>query len=147
MAKRSEMSADEWGAKMCRAYDEYAEHHKAGRLDDDAPKAHEILNMLIEGNIAGRSAQAEDEGGLGPVENEKLKVGKDNPPGGNAQPRPPVAGQDSATAADLENAAIRRSGHHDIEGQLALAAARRAAPKSARARRMADAIPGYNRIR
>ena len=64
--------------------------------------------------------------------------------GGNGGAQP---AQDSMSAAEIENAAIKRSGRHDIEGQLALAAARRAAPKSASVRAMSGAIKGYDRIK
>lgn len=136
MAKTfNDMSDAEMGKMLRSRYDRLCEAHDMGLDDGPHPSERwaadtEILKAYREaaatGGVAGKVA------------------GTDNPPGGAGQPRPPVAGQDSA-AAGAEDDMIRRSGHHDVNGQLALAAARRANPSRIRA--MNRAIPGLDRLK
>ena len=44
MAKRNDFTDDEFGAKLCRAYDSVAALHENGDRDDDAVHPREILN-------------------------------------------------------------------------------------------------------
>jgi hypothetical protein len=88
--KRDSMSDAEFGAFLCRKFDEYSEHHEAGRLGDDAPGAHEIVNQLSAGIRAGRAAR-DDNSGLGPVTIQKRGTpaaeGQDEPATSNIDPQ------------------------------------------------------------
>ncbi|HWJ36392.1 MAG TPA: hypothetical protein VNR70_14065 [Steroidobacteraceae bacterium] len=107
MATRESMSNEAFGAKLCNAYDTYEEHRAAGRLPEDAPGAHEIVNQLTRANREASEARdelGENEGlgpvriqgprsergaGLGPVEIQNKA--KDNPPPTPGAPKAPVA--------------------------------------------------------
>lgn len=123
----TQMTDAELGKCFRSRYDRLCSAHDMG-LDDGTHPA-ERWHADTEILKAHRAATASDEGGLGNVEiQNKAKSGA----------------QDSA-AVGAEDHAIRRSGSADVEGQLALAAAKRSNP--ARIRAMSLAIKGLDRIK
>ena len=58
MAKISDLSDAELGAKMRRIFTERNEHCDAGRMGDDAERAHEIINGLTNANREARAVAA-----------------------------------------------------------------------------------------
>ena len=142
MASRK-LTDDEFGAKLVALYRAFRDLHESGQLDSDAEHPRDTVNSWAD---AVRTSKANDEGGLGPVEiQNKAKPEAED----DVQPRKSAngnSGNGGATPAQ-DSAAddmIRRSGHSDIPGQLALAAARRVDPS--RAANMASAIKGYGRL-
>jgi hypothetical protein len=100
MATRESMSDDEFGAKLCKAYDEYEEHREAGRLDDDAPGAHEIVNQLMRANREAREArEAAATGGVAGKQIEKKGRDDEQPEktagGNNGNGSGPMPARDS----------------------------------------------------
>lgn len=146
----AKLTDDEFGAKLVAAYRGYRDLHDAGALAEDAEHPRDTVNNWL-GTI--RDSKATDENsGLGRVTIQKRgtpneEQALDNPPNFAGKPANPTLGkpaQDSA-AAGAEDDMIRRSGHHDVEGQLALASARRSNP--ARVRAMENAIPALRRLK
>lgn len=148
-----------FGAKLCRAYDEYAEHHAAGRLGDDAPPPHEIVNQLFQGNRDGRAAQAEDNNnGLGRVEIMRRTAADAYPPAGPNQPKPPVPdpGVPVRAAQDSQHGVYVRGLDHAIRfvphggrmlpGDVEVHTPPAVPSTAASQRRMAATIAGYDRL-
>lgn len=148
MATRESMTAEQFGKKLCTAYDQYSEHYEAGRLGDDALPPHEIVNQLTRANReANEKARDENNSGLGPkyLQNKAKPEAEDD-----EQPKKSAngnSGNGGATPAQdgAQDDMIRLSGVHDVPGALAAARARRADPAKVAA--MAGAIPSYKRLK
>lgn len=158
MAKISDMSDQELGAKMRKILMEYNEHYSAGRLGDDAVPAHEVINGLSRTNREARAAAAG-----GPVTRNIERGEDDTQPSLSANGN---NGNGGATPAMDEASILRRldarriaadklSARYALEDAAAdrainpakahqLLRAQRTSP--ARVNAMAEVIPGYRRL-
>jgi hypothetical protein len=124
-----DMTLEEIGALTRSRYDRLCEAHDMG-LSDEHPADRWAQDTEV--LKAHRAACASDENsGLGPKTIQKRGT--------------PNEEQALTAKAGAEDHAIRRSGHHDVEGQLALAQAKRSNP--ARVRAMNLAIKGLDRLK
>jgi len=149
--KRSECTDAEFGGRVVKAFDEYAEHHAAGRLHDDAPKAHEIVNQLFSANREAREAREAAAGE--PVTREIQKDGEpetEQPAltaGGNSGNGGKVPAMDGRYEIGTDGVPMfTYATGARITGDAALAArARQSDPRKVRA--MNAAIKGLDRLK
>lgn len=140
MAKRDAYSDDEFGKKLCTAYDMYEEHREAGRLGDDAPGAHEIVNQLMGANREAREAQeAAATGGVAG----KVAGKDDEQPAKTATGNSGNGGKTPAMDTLAEHR-ILTSGSADVAGDLWAHRSRQTVPGRSTPNL---AIKGYGRLR
>lgn len=153
--KRSELTDEEFGRVLVARYDALAAAHAAGLIDEHPSESFNRgaadLRRAARDGLPGNVGEAK--------EIEPDDHAADDPPPTSGTPaargmpdRPGAAlaagaARDRRIAADhaLEELRIRESGSPDVEGQLALARARRSNPGKVRA--LDAAIPGYGRLK
>jgi hypothetical protein len=158
--KRSDFSDEGWGKILCDRYDQLAEHHAAGLIDEHPAEAFNRDSATLRrvardaaGNVASSKEieeldhTADDPSELAgtPDPHRAASTAGSSPRPGAALAAHDRAAQKRADDAALEDARIRQSGSATMEADLWAARVRR--EKSDGGRSAAKLIEGYGRLK